>query len=228
MTNGAELELRRRMASRGVRERARARVDAKVVGSYPTRAELTRSSVFVDSLALLPQHWHQRVAALEITVTPSRRRATVFVTSDPWRPPGDDCMLCCAAWRGAWIGTPALLDEPPSGPCRKLKAAMSTPRRLFTTNSFRNDHARQWVCTLELSVTAHNHQWHVLESNEAWAAAKARAIKAKTSAGVLCIVSAAEAPSNANKSQHIFGFAGFVEFITRSDEGLGALGIANL
>ena len=225
MTNGAELELRRRMASRGVRERARARVDAKVVGSYPTRAELTRSSVFVDSLALLPQHWHERVAALEITVAPSCHRATALVTSPG---PGDDCMLCCAAWRGAWIGTPALLDEPPSGPCRKLKAAMSTPRRLFTTNSFRNDHARQWVCTLELLVAARNHQRRALESNEAWAAAKARAIKAKTSAGVLCIVSAAEAPSNANKSQHIFGFAGFVEFITRSDEGLGALGIANL
>ena len=94
---------------------------------------------------------------------------------------------------------------------------------------FRLMHSHLWVVLLEVLVAAGSaHRWVLLDSPEAWAAAKAAAVTKGRAAEVICLVSAAEAGDHLNLAKHIFGPSEFLDFITSSDSTTGALGLGGM
>ena len=60
---------------------------------------------------------------------------------------------------------------------------------------------------------------------EAWAVAKANAIKQARSADVLALVGSSDAVREEN---HIFDASAFLQFITRNNDAIGSLGTAGM
>ena len=129
-------------------------MNIKFKATYPKRTELAKSVLYVDAGVRLPETWDAQLASLEARATRRAYEATIFVVMDPWHH-RDERILCSAALRGAWVGTPALLDASPSGPCRKLRVGAATRRQLYVTEQFRNQHAIMWVCILEVLFVLH-------------------------------------------------------------------------
>ena len=142
-----QIEVRKRIASRATRERAKERLNIKLKATDHKRTELAKSVLYVDACVRLPERCAQ-LASLEARATLRAYEATMFVVVDPWYH-RDDLMLCSAALRGAWVGTRALLDASPSGPWRKLRVGAATRRQLYVTEQFRRQHALLWACILE-------------------------------------------------------------------------------
>ena len=221
-------EVDRRIASRGERERGRERLHAKLSAQYPEHQELKRAALFVEPSTPLPSAWPHLVAAFEMRLVGSATLADVIVTRNPWALL-DECTNWAAVLHGAWIGVSTLLAPVPTGPCRKLKAAIKTRRQVFVSGGFRVRHCHLWVVLLEVLVAAGRaHQWVLLDSPEAWAAAKAAAVNKGRSAEVLCLVSAAEAGAQLCRARHIFGPSEFIDFIMNSDSTTGALGLGGM
>jgi len=143
------IEVRKRIASRAMRERAQDRSNIKLKSSYPKRTELAKSVLYVDAGVRMPETWGAQLASLEARATLCAYEATIFVVVDHWHP-HDELMFCSAALRGAWVGTPALLDESPPGPCRKLRVGAATRRQLYVTEQFRRQHTLMWACIPEV------------------------------------------------------------------------------
>ena len=222
-----ETETKRRVQSRMVRERARARMAERVSAKYPARDDFAKAALYIDPGTPLPPDWAYHVAAHEILITSTCYTAVFFVTPDPWHP-RDECLLLCAALCGGWIGTPSLLNKVPAGPCRKCKPAAFTKRLVYVSDAFQTQHCRMWLCILEKLAGMPAHKWKFLGTKEAWAAAKAQAVRRGHSAEVLCLVSAQESVHQHSESDHIFGPVAFLKFILQDQDGVGALGIASM
>ena len=150
-----------------------------------------------------------------------------MVASDPWRL-SDDIMwsvtLC-----GGWIGTPGMLDSPPSGPCRKLLPALGIRRSLFVSDAFRQQHGHLWVVLLECMNLFATMRWRLLPDAQSWATARAKAEQMRKPAEVLCLLGAQEAADRRGRSSnHVFAPSPFLSWITRMDTLSGALGLARI
>ena len=130
-----QIEVRRRIASRAMRESAKERLNIKFKSTYTKRTKLAKSVLYADAGVRLPETWDAQRASLE-ALAPRRAYEATF----SWLlilGTLDELIICSATLRGAWVGTPALLDASPSGPCRKLRAGAATLRQLYVTSQFR-------------------------------------------------------------------------------------------
>ena len=220
-------EVARRLASRLQRVRDKARLCAKLEARYPGRLELARATLLVEPGTPLPSTWHHRVSDLEMRAVDSATMADVIVAHNPWEL-NDQCHLWAVVLRGAWVGTAALLDPTPSGPCRKIKAALKTKRRLFVSDGFRSEHCHLWAALLEVLIGTAGHHWELLDGPGAWAYAKAKVMRRGNSAEVLSLLSAAEAQTQLPHDRHIFGPSEFINFLMHDDGTTGALGLGDM
>ena len=78
-----QIEVRRRIASRATRERAKERLRIKFKSTYPKRTELAKSVLHVDAAVRLSDTWDAQLASLEARATRRAYEATIFVVVDP-------------------------------------------------------------------------------------------------------------------------------------------------
>ena len=131
--------------------------------------------------------------------------------------------MWAASLLGMWIGTADVLKSPPSGPCRRLRPALSTRRQVYVSDAFQTEHAQLWVLLLECLKKQRKHRWTLLLSADDWAHAKAHV----DSAQVLALLSATEFAAM-RAPRHVFGPAQFLEFVTHDDVEAGAIGLGNM
>ena len=100
-----QIEVRKRIASRAMRERAKERLNIKFKSTYPKRTELAKSALYADAGARLPETWDAQLASLEARATLCAYEAAIFVVVDPWHPRDGLCYLLCSVARSLGRGT---------------------------------------------------------------------------------------------------------------------------
>ena len=147
--------------------------------------------------------------------------ANAFVASNP-RQPQDIVISIVAIMKGSWVFTPRPLTQ--GQPSVKYRAAMETPRIIWSSQCFRDAHPREWRAILE-TINAGGGKWRVVASAVQWAEHKARAEKQKKPSFVLGLVVPEEVQANI---KHNFALPDFLHFITVVDQCKGSIGLLNM
>jgi hypothetical protein len=146
------------------------------------------------------------------------------VVANPWSVT-DILVAWASALGGAWLVTPGVLEQGRGAAVKRL-CALSTPRRFWVDNAFRNLHPELWLLLLEMvDKRKASAKWRFLLGAEAWAEAKAKAKQQARSAEVLALVGGSD--SVVRERDHMFDAPSFLKCITRTD-GMGSLGLAGM
>ena len=122
---------------------------------------------------------------------------------------------------------PAAYRHCAAGPAVKYKPAVLTRRKVWVSVLFQSEFPQLWLALLEVLAIITG-PWVILHGAEQWAQTKAIATEARRPAGVLALVTPAEAAEFGMDRLHVLGPKHFLKIVCRRDEHRTSLGLGCL
>ena len=111
-----------------------------------------------------------------------------------------------------------------AGPSIKYLNTLQTKRIVWASPAFRAESPAEWLLLLEI-VSSSPNRWHILNTTEEWAAAKATAEAKGRSSQVLALVVSSELVDGL---KHVFTLLQFLKFVQVRDLDRGSIGLLNM
>ena len=223
LSAASELEAKRQATSLRERSNAQSKYALATVASPPTQRELHRCVVHIENGIKMPDSFLATIATYSGRVTHFVHDANFFIARNPWEPI-DQTVTWAALLGGFWVVSPESFMGKP-GASLKYKPAVCMKRAMYVSAAFRAENPMLWRILLEvLSSLRSLHQWTLIHSAPAWAAARVKAERQKHPTAVLGLVGHAEKQDSAHLCDVNFAF----NFLAAVDTTRGSIGLGKM